>query len=241
MRFTRTVALQGVAILLITIVVVAAIVSTIYKRYKDLIAERVYLVRYRLAGVSGSTRSKKTKQSQLDKLRPKLAVIAKRIEAIDIDPKRKKDLIKVSKREDGDDKLQFDARGIFDALDTNNDGVLQYSELNAILALDDDELEVFVTSMNKATKAMTVEAAEEDSVSRPVFVNNFLKALEGTVNLNVTTSEAASIYDGILEENQAKEVEEKMLYTSVLSNFLSEYEIMLLIKVCGDIDCACCG
>mmetsp|Transcript_31805 Transcript_31805/g.77040 ORF Transcript_31805/g.77040 Transcript_31805/m.77040 type:complete len:1246 (-) Transcript_31805:208-3945(-) len=226
----RDIGIQVIIILFVIVIIVGTIASIIYKRTKHLVAKQVEVLSYRLVG-ENSAKAQKAKQNQLDKLRPKLAVIAKRLEDLDKESgKDSKNLIKISKTEGEDEKLEFDARGIFDALDTNNDGDLQYAELNAVLGFDDEELEVFCTSMNKAADAKEIKNTKEDSVSRPVFVNNFLKALEGTVNLKVTPAEAAEIYDTILAENQVKEVQESMLYTSVLSNTLSDYEIMLLIK-----------
>lgn len=227
----RDVGIQIVLILLVVAIIIGTIVSIIYKRTKHLVAKQVEVLSYRLIGES-SAKVQKNKQNQLDKLRPKLAVIAKRLEDVSKDSNRNSNLIKISKTEGENEKLEFDARGIFDALDTNNDGDLQYSELNAVLGFDDEELKVFCASMNRAADAKEMNNTKEDSVSRPVFVNNFLKALEGTVNLKVTAAEAATIYDSVLKENATKEVQESMLYTSVLSNTLSDYEIMLLIKVC---------
>ncbi|CAJ1948621.1 unnamed protein product [Cylindrotheca closterium] len=226
----RDIGLQVVLTLLVVFIIIGTVSMIVYKRTKHLLAKQVEVLSYRLVG-ENSAKIEKQKQNQLDKLRPKLAVIAKRLEGMSNDDSGcNSNLIRISKTDGDKEKLEFDARGIFDALDTNNDGDLQYAELNAVLGFDDEELEVFVASMNKAADAKEITSTKEDSVSRPVFVNNFLKALEGTVNLKVSPAEAAAIYDNILKDNQAKEVEEGMLYTSVLSNILSDYEIMLLIK-----------
>eukprot|EP00980_Cylindrotheca_fusiformis_P018929 scaffold6322_cov59-Cylindrotheca_fusiformis.AAC.25 len=245
----------------VTIILFVLIVLYLRQKYKDAIAKKLQLLNKRPLMFSHPQQKadgiKTIRQDQLNRLRPKLAVIAKRLN--DIERDKHKSSKESSEYTDGQvhhqsDELKFDVREVFDVLDKNGDGVLQYSELNAVLGFDERELELFVGNMSKASNNRTSkknpnETLDSDddgqqqqqqeavlsatsSVTRPIFVNNFLRALEGVTSLQVSPVEAASTYDSILEaHNNCKVLRANMLYSSSLSNFLSEIEILQLIKV----------
>jgi hypothetical protein len=126
-----------------------------------------------------------------------------------------------------EDKLIFDARRIYDALDTDGDRELSYDELNVVLGLDEIELEHFFERMHE----LGGTDPSKTTVSRQCFVRHFLQVLEENSQLHVTPEEAAATYDGILKANGKDFVDEKMLYASSISRFLSDQQIYMLIKV----------
>jgi hypothetical protein len=69
------------------------------------------------------------------------------------------------------------------------------------------------------------------TVSRPAFVTHFLDVLDQTMTLKISPDEAAATYDEIVASRRKKILYERMLYQSSLSYFLSELEILTLIKV----------
>jgi hypothetical protein len=197
---------------------------------------------------------RKEKQAQLDRLKPKLDIIAKRlckIEEGEIDSSSRRGadadepkaatssasktafsvLLRTSNQEmiqlDGD-TVRFDARRIYHCLDTDKDGDLSFEELNAILGLADLELQNFVSRMQE----LGGMDDESTHVSRPLFERYFLQVLEENSHLNVTQEEAAATYDDILLENGSEKLREKMLYnSSTISRILTEQQIYTLIKV----------
>jgi hypothetical protein len=231
---------------LVPIIIMILIVSYLREKYKNSIAESFKFLSIRRWNPNQMKETEKKKKEQLARLKPKLAVIAERLGSMENSTKTNesseayRNPIQLSSSQGEEDELDFDARAVFDALDKNGDGVLHYSELNVVLGFEEKELEMFVASMWKVSKANDTLAARTSSqrsvasVSRPVFVNNFLKALEGVANLQVSADEAANTYDTILAENGSPLLYASMLYSSSLSRFLSDIEIMLLIKVRRD-------
>jgi hypothetical protein len=69
------------------------------------------------------------------------------------------------------------------------------------------------------------------TVSRPAFVAHFLDVLDQTMTLKISPDEAAATYDEIVAGRRKEILYERMLYDSSLSYFLSELEILTLIKV----------
>jgi hypothetical protein len=231
---------------LVPIIIMILIVSYLREKYKKSIAESFKFLSNGRWNPNQRKEKEKKRKEQLARLKPKLAVIAERLGSMENSTKTNesgeayRNPIRLSSNMGEEDDMHFDARAVFDALDKNGDGVLHYSELNVALGFEEKELEMFVASMWKVSKANDTLAATTpsqssvDSVSRPVFVNNFLKALEGVANLQVSADEAANTYDTILAENGSPLLYAKMLYSSSLSRFLSDVEIMLLIKVRRD-------
>lgn len=237
--------------LLIPIIVLVLIASYLREKYKDAIAKNFKFLSTRRRHLNPQKIDKKKRQDQLSRLKPKLAVIAKRLnnvmaqnnaseatsESVTTASDSRK-LVQLSSN-DQSEEIDFDVRAVFDALDENGDGVLQYSELNVVLGFEKKELELFVASMSKLSSAAndTIPSRNKPnevvtaSVSRPVFVNYFLKALEGVANLQVSADEAAMTYDSILLDNGSPVLHSNDLYASSISNFLSDFEIMQLIKV----------
>jgi hypothetical protein len=212
------------------IAIVLLILNKIRRRYKDAFDANFQLLG-KQAGMLKQTFANKEKRNmeRLEKLKPKLKLILKRLKDEEEDegedePESAGSTFMSSASfmiNNGD--LDFDSRTLFDILDTNGDGVLDYSEINTIMQLDEEELRMFVSSM-AGGKDMV-------EVSRPVFVKNFLTALEGAVTMKVSPEEAEETYEGIVVDSPGKILYDRMLPTSLLANFLTEIEIFKLRKV----------
>jgi hypothetical protein len=186
---------------------------------KDLFDRQVELLARQANSLGLSMRQRNT-QSQLERLKPKLDIISKRLSKLEsLYPGNS--LIQL------DDKLMFDARRIYDALDTDGDRELSYDELNVVLGLDEIEVEHFFERMQE----LSGTDPSKTTVSRQCFVRYFLQVLEENSHFNVTPEEAAALYDEILKENGKDYLEDKMFYASSISRFLSDQQIYLLIKV----------
>ena len=215
-------------------VLVIAVGISCFRRYKkdlwnkqaDMLANQVDSIRV--------LKRRKAKIEQLERLRPQLEIIAKRLVKLEEEESSKSskkssfassgatEMIQVG------DKLVFKASRIFDILDTDKDGKLSYDELNTVLGLEDYELQNFVKRMQELG-GLGIESTE---VSRNVFVKYFLQVLEENSHLNITAEEAAATYNEILtENNNAYVLNEQMLYSSSISRILSDQQIYMLIKV----------
>jgi hypothetical protein len=126
-----------------------------------------------------------------------------------------------------DGAITFDAKLLFDALDTSRDGILSYTELNVILGLDHVELIEFVRRMNN------LEGVSPNCsvVSRRIFLRHFVNVLAESSNFRPTEEEAEDLFDEIAKQgtNKYGHVEPDKFYTSSLSNFLSDTQINNLL------------
>lgn len=173
------------------------------------------------------TRTKKYEQARLQRLESKLAVIASRLQ------ESGKTIELGEEEEKSDALLPCNANTLYDTLDVNGDGQLEYySELNEILDFDEHELKMFIERMNNAG-IDTGDSKDVDLtfVSRPVFIRHFLPVLETVLSMKITPDDAAAIYDEILEATGKPAVTEKMLYDSPVADNLSDHQIFCFIKV----------
>ena len=121
--------------------------------------------------------------------------------------------------------MEFDARHVFDTLDADESREVSFEELNRILGFNELELSEFVRRMNE----LAGNSLELESVTRPVFVKYFLQVLQDTSNLTVSFEEAEDLF---LEMSEGKdEVHMSKFYISSMSEFLSDIQILDLIKV----------
>lgn len=61
--------------------------------------------------------------------------------------------------------IVFDANEFYNVLDTDNNGILSFSEINKVLDLSDEQLRAFVSQMRNRMPA-DFRPAEEDEVYR---------------------------------------------------------------------------
>jgi ABC-type multidrug transport system fused ATPase/permease subunit len=131
---------------------------------------------------------------------------------------------------DGD--IIFHASKFFDILDKNNDGMLSYEEINAILCLEESQLQAFIASMRGLEQQQQQQHDNPDKVSRSTFQKYFLDALANASQLQPTEEEAGEIFDVIAEEVGATpsgEIESQQLFYSYLSTFLNDEQIYGII------------
>jgi Ca2+-binding EF-hand superfamily protein len=159
----------------------------------------------------------RNRKKQLQALKPKLAVIEKRIK------KEKKVKANIISTESTTGDIVFDATKMFNLLDSDGNGTLSYQELNEALQLKPLALREFANRMNKAGK----EPAGTTTISRPVFVKFFLSALEASSYFEPTPEEAAQLYDDIAAHTSTvdEEIPFSSFYSSVLTDFLTDTEI----------------
>jgi hypothetical protein len=126
-----------------------------------------------------------------------------------------------------DGAITFDAKILFDALDTSRDGILSYTELNVILGLDHVQLIEFVRRMNNLEGV----SPSCSVVSRRIFLRHFVNVLAESSNFRPTEEEAEDLFDEIAKQgtNKYGHVEPDKFYTSSLSNFLSDTQINNLL------------
>jgi len=184
----------------------------------------------------------KKQQERFNRLRPKMEIIADRLDKI-INPEQgpesptslkskgsalghRNSILYESKSGD----IVFDANKFFDVLDINNDGVLSFAEINEILCLSDEQLKAFIATMNERTGATSGQQGE---VSRVTFVRGFLDALAGATQLEPSVSETEDLFGRIAEEVGTTEsggIQYRQLYSSSLSLFLSDLQILAIIN-----------
>jgi Ca2+-binding EF-hand superfamily protein len=126
--------------------------------------------------------------------------------------------------DDSKKPIEFDGRHAFDVLDADDSGDVSFEELNRILGFNEFELSEFVRRMNELGGDSKL-----DSVTRPVFVKYFLQVLKDTSNLTVSFEEAEELF---MEMSMGKgDVHMSKFYSSSMNDFLSDIQILDLIKV----------
>lgn len=153
-------------------------------------------------------------REQIERIKPKLGVLRARLEA----------------NEDHEDTDYLLTPGkFFEDLDESKDGELSYQEINAMLQLDNDQLRMFVTSMNDLAGLPPTTK----TINREVFLNHFLDVLERAAFVKATPQDAENLWLEVAEAHKLK-MEEKLpynlFYESSLSNFLSDAQILFLIR-----------
>jgi hypothetical protein len=180
---------------------------------------------------------KKQQQEQLERIRPQLTMISRRVASLEEtrhggseDKRRSSEATLVTS-----DKVVFNARKLFDTIDVDSSGDVSFSELNQILELNPIQLTDFVRRMNELAGVYV----ESECVTRPTFVKYFLQVLEDTSHMTVSPDEARLIFDKIAAQGTSKDglVSPVMFYTSSMSNYLTDAQINELVKVSDCYDC----
>lgn len=220
------------------------IVFTLLERYNSKLSERILEMERRF--VSRAVHSKKAdayeENKVLEKLRPKLELISRRLAKVEevgsatnmsaptspLSMRSQKSSVSTGLEIDGD-YIKFDARRVFDILDADDSGDVSYEELNVILGLNDFELVEFIRRMNE----MAGHDSSNNSVDRPTFVKYFLQVLTETSNLTVSLEEAEAVFDemsGSTAERPVNTINMNKFYASSMSDFLSDTQIYEIIK-----------
>ena len=184
------------------------------------------------------------RMEQIERIKPKLHMLSSRLKSSkgtsssaggrelsllsdDDDPES----IYVANNLQGDAIIDFlsDPAKLFDKLDANQDEELSYSELNALLQLDKDQLRAFVAAMNEASGVPD----DTPMVSKDVFCGHFLNILEKAACVSPTPDDARVLFREVADKNGVNEYGEiayEDLYDSSLSNFLSDSQIYQIIR-----------
>jgi hypothetical protein len=197
---------------------IVAIACVIIRRYNKELITHLYELQQRQTDSVKLFINRQKRQQRVERIAPKLDLISRRLEA--------------TAAKEGSGTLsssKFDARRLFDALNTDGDDVVSFSELNVILELKGVELQEFVRRMNELAGV----SEEMKSVTRSVFVRYFLQVLEETSYITCSAEEAGVLFDEMADNNQKKmaEIPLNKFFDSSMTNFLSDGQINELIKV----------
>lgn len=229
----------NIAGLIVLVVVILLIAYEMFKRYNSgMYAKLVDLQSRNIDRVKHRINAGK-RQQRLQLLGPKLQIIENRLKnktgsspmgadsgGRTYDPRASSKALS-TRNETG--KIRYDARRLFDMMDTNGDGELCYDELNYALELNPVQLREFTRRMNHVAR----KPAETDTISRPVFVKSFLFVLEQISHFEPTFLEADQLFDEILEQQGTTDLDEithESLFASPIAEFLNETQINELIK-----------
>ena len=200
-------------------VLLGYIVLTMVRRYKrDLYEHFVELSGRKLDSIR-ILKMRQERAAQVQKVQHKLFRIQERLSKANAWKRDNGVELHMDSTDSG--RYTFDARALFNALDSDHDGSLNYSELQVVLALNDQQLAEFVRRMNE----LDGSAVGSKKVSRKCFVRHFLHVLEETSHFGPTPSEVESLFDDIAGSADASEVEFEKFYVSPLSTFLSDPQI----------------
>jgi len=132
----------------------------------------------------------------------------------------------------------LDMAELFDAIDTDSDGDLSFSELNKALQLKPAQLKEFVLEMN----TQAGEPLDNTEVSKAVFVEYFLETMEQAAQYDPSPEDASLLFDELakaqgidLSENNYAMVELSGLYDTHLTLFLSLSQLNRIVKTLGKI------
>eukprot|EP00529_Nitzschia_sp_RCC80_P002293 CAMPEP_0113480212 /NCGR_PEP_ID=MMETSP0014_2-20120614/21752_1 /TAXON_ID=2857 /ORGANISM="Nitzschia sp." /LENGTH=1932 /DNA_ID=CAMNT_0000373621 /DNA_START=203 /DNA_END=6001 /DNA_ORIENTATION=- /assembly_acc=CAM_ASM_000159 len=222
------------------------IAFTLLERYNSKLHERIVEMEKRIVSrtLHHKAHGDKEEKKILEKLRPKLELISRRLvkleevgstsamststSSMSMSMSRVNRTTSTGLEIDGND-IKFDARRVFDILDADDSGDVSYEELNVILGLNEIELVEFIRRMNE----MAGHDSSNNSVDRPTFVKYFLQALTETSNLTVSFEEAEAVFDemsGSSPDRPVNTINMNKFYASSMSDFLSDTQIYEIIK-----------
>jgi len=225
-----------VLLTIIAVFVLLYIAWGLLTRYNKSIAFHVNELEKRLVTKMANRKANKDAEQakhkrDIEKLKPKLEVINYRLAKLEPaddsihDGKQNSNASIVTSIRINNDEILFDATTLFDVLDKDASGDLTYQELNAILGLTHAELKEFIRRMNE----MADLSSAKTSVTRPVFAKYFVEVLTETSNLTISYDEAVAMYNE-LAGNNSKEINMVKFYSSSMSDFLSDTQILEVIK-----------
>ena len=222
--------IYGWVILFLIVAFVAAYIGwSLLNRYNTRLADHISELEKRMQkGIRGSFKFSSIDQQKRDlkRLRPKLELISYRLAKMEGQQDISRNSDKYGLKIDGEE-IKVDASRLFDILDADASGDLTFEELNAILGLSEVELREFIRRMNEMADLSSTKV----SVTRPVFTKYFLQVLTDTSNLTISYEEAESTFDELADGDKAlKEIHMGKFYSSSMSEFLSDSQILQLIK-----------
>lgn len=127
--------------------------------------------------------------------------------------------------------IGFDPDKLFDAIDTDNNGVIEYEELDRAMALTGDQLKMFVRRMNRAAG----NGDNDTTIDRECFHKYFFETIKAASNFDPTAEDAKRVFDSIPQKGSlvggGEFVKLENLYFSSLSTFLSDKQILSLVRL----------
>ena len=120
----------------------------------------------------------------------------------------------------------FHAGRLFDALDTDKDGVIGYDDLHHILELNPIQMNEFIRRLNELAN----DGSDQTTVLRPCFVRYFLRVLDETSYFGPTNEEVDDLFDEIAGGEELDVAAFSDFYLSSMAKFLSDTEIHELIS-----------
>ena len=232
----------GIALLCIfTIAVLGYLASIFFRARIATIQEKLEKMSNKILTKLDMERQQKERQKRLERIRPQLDIIHRRLTGgrMSTVGEELQDIMQspphnsISANTHASDpihlsstgQIMLDAAELFDSIDTNGDGVLSYKELNSILQLEELELNDFIRRMNNLSPYADTD---QQNVSKEIFVQYFMEALEETSNFRLTAEEAGAHWDDMFATHGATskgEVPFDALYSSSLGHFLTDVQI----------------
>lgn len=238
----------GVALIVIfTVAVVVYLVYFFFRQHLQTLGAKLEFLSSRVLRISDLERRANRRQGRLEKLRPKLEILNRRLQLHGLadgsglsvlEEEASSNDLNASSTLDtgkmGDDsalvissegEMEFDTEKFYAAIDRNSDGILSYEELNAVLQLDKLELNEFVRRMNTLDDTQSTDLKH---VTKGTFVRYFLDVLEETSNFRLTSEEAGLRWDEIFAmkgSNSRGEIPLDALYDSPIAYFLTDIQI----------------
>lgn len=221
-------------IILMFLSMLAWILFGFMRKYRaDLVARFVDLSSRSLDSARSLYR-RNQRAKELERLKPKLFAIQRRLEQLQdksgpipdastfsILSSSKTSSTPLSIQDSG--KVHYNAGLLFDTLDKDHNERLDFEELQRVLELNPEQLEVFVKRMNELAGNETTTS----SVTRPVFVKYFLRVLEETSHFGPTPSEVEELFNELSQGNDLAAYVD--FFDSRLAVFLSDPQINHLI------------
>jgi hypothetical protein len=128
------------------------------------------------------------------------------------------------KLNDKGEVIECDAQILFDAIDTDKNGVLSFTELENALGLSGDKLLVFIKMMNEASGFSSKSSNHQ--VSRTVFSISFLDTIKSVANYDPTHEDAGALFEEIAGSNDSDNISLENLKYSPLALFLTDKELL---------------
>ena len=175
--------------------------------------------------------AKLLRQAQIARISHKLHILGNRLQQLGMgDPN--KPIFHMKRGKDGKTTMEnFDAGALFDRLDGDgdSDGFLDFGELNSIMKLEKKQMKAFIAAMNEFSGA----SSKNKKVTREAFVKHFLDVLEKASSVAPSREDCSILFGKIAEVNGLnahQQVEYKDFYESSLASFLTDVQILKLIR-----------
>lgn len=221
-----------IAVAILMIVSLVFLLYEIFKRSNAKLYAKLVDLRSRQMDSIKQSLWTRRRQEKLEKLKPKLEVIERRLEQrVGADEARS------CLQSQPNGKIKFDAMKLFDLMDTKAEGQLTYSKINNTLELNAIQLREFIQRMNQVARV----PPETEHIHRSAFVKGFVRVLEQISHFEPTDTETNQLFDDILlhhhalapsggEADASDEVPHESLYHGPLTEFLDDAQINELIR-----------